>query len=117
MLRDRSDVTYAEVLSARDGDAYIYHIESTKGVDIRKSLFFALSAKSWALIGLEMLGMSLEDIFISVVEKTDESASGKKATRGGKRTRGQAPERDLAQSILDATAEKQKSIAPYEGEE
>ena len=116
MLRDRADVTYAEVLSARDGDAYIYHIESTKGVDIRKSLFFTLSAKGWALIGLEMLGMSLEDIFISVVDKTDEVAAPKK-TKGGKRARGQAPERDLAQSILDATAEKQKSVAPYEGEE
>ena len=114
MLRDRADVAYAEALGARDGDAYVYHIESTKGIDIRKSLFYALSAKGWPLIGLETLGMNLEDIFISVVDKTDESAAPKAK---GKKGRQRTFEKDLAQSILDATAAKQESIAPYEGDE
>lgn len=117
MLRDRADVAYAEALAARDGEAYVYHIESAKGVDIRKSLFYALSAKNWPLIGLETLGMNLEDIFITVVDQTDTSATDKKQQRSNKKGRSRTPEKDIAQSILDATAAKQESIAPYEGDE
>ena len=116
MLRDRADVAYAEALAARDGEAYVYHIESAKGVDIRKSLFYALSAKNWPLIGLETLGINLEDIFITVVDQTDESITNKKQQKG-KKGRSRTPEKDIAQSILDATAAKQESIAPYEGDE
>ena len=114
MLRDRTDIAYAEALAARDGEAYVYHIESAKGVDIRKSLFYALASKSWPLIGLETLGMNLEDIFITVVDKTD-GAEMPKSPKGGKKGRSRTFEKDLAQSILDATAAKQESIAPYEG--
>ncbi len=71
MLRSKPGIVYAEVLAERDGDAYTYTIESDYGVDIRKNLFYTLAEKGWALIGLEALGMSLEDIFISVVDKTD----------------------------------------------
>ena len=116
MLRARPDVVYAEVLAARDGEAYTYHVESTRGVDIRKSLFFAFSAKGWALIGMESLGMSLEDIFISVVDRTDEPAEGRYA-RKGKKVRGNSIETDIAQAIIDSTAKKQESIEPYQGEE
>ncbi len=116
MLRDRTDIAYAEALAARDGEAYVYHIESAKGVDIRKSLFYALASKGWPLIGLETLGMNLEDIFITVVDKTD-GAEMPKSPKGGKKGRSRTFEKDLAQSILDATAAKQESIAPYEGDE
>ena len=40
------------------------------GVDIRKSLFYTLSEKNWPLMGLEALGMNLEDIFITIVDQT-----------------------------------------------
>ena len=46
-------------------------VESEYGVDIRKKLFFELASRNWALIGLEALGMSLEDIFISVVDQSE----------------------------------------------
>ena len=116
MLRDRPDVVFAEALSARDGDAYIYHIESARGVDIRKSLFYALATKGWPLVGLETLGMNLEDIFITVVDKTDD-VTAKQSAKSSKKGRSRTFEKDLAQSILDATAAKQESIAPYEGDE
>ena len=64
MLRSRPGIVYAELLPQRDGDAYCYMIESEVGVDIRKSLFYTLAEKKWALIGLEAMGMSLEEIFI-----------------------------------------------------
>ena len=69
-LKSRPGIVYAELLAQRDGDAYTYMIESEVGVDVRKTLFFALAEKKWALIGLESLGMSLEDIFITIVDQT-----------------------------------------------
>ena len=116
MLRDRADVAYAEVLAARDGDAYIYHVESQRGVDIRKSLFFAFSAKGWPIVGMETLGLNLEDIFISVVDKTNAEGDTKKTAKS-RRQRTNTAEKDIAQSILDATAAKQEQIAPMEGDE
>jgi ABC-2 type transport system ATP-binding protein len=73
MLKSKPGIAYAEVLAERDGDAYTYTIESEYGVDIRKNLFFTLAEKGWALIGMEALGMSLEDIFITVVDKSESS--------------------------------------------
>ena len=72
MLKSKPGIVYAEALAERDGEAYTYAIESAPGVDIRKSLFFALAEKGWAMIGLEALGMSIEDIFISIVEQSSE---------------------------------------------
>lgn len=45
------------------------------GADVRKKLFFTLAQKGWAIIGLEAVGMSLEDIFISVVDRTEREKS------------------------------------------
>ncbi len=70
MLRSKPGIVYAEVLAQRDGDAYTYTIESEVGVDIRKNLFYTLAEKNWPLIGMEALGMSLEDIFITIVDQT-----------------------------------------------
>ena len=46
-------------------------IESDVGIDVRKTLFYTLAEKGWPLVGLESLGMNLEDIFISIVDTTD----------------------------------------------
>lgn len=45
MLKARSDVASVEALPTRDGDAYTYRVEGTRGIDIRKSLFYELAAK------------------------------------------------------------------------
>ena len=118
MLNARPDVSYVELLDARDGDAYTYMIESTRGVDMRKGLFHALAERGWPLVGLEAMGMSLEDVFISIVDGSAAEKETKKQKGNRRQSRnGRESERDLAQAILDATAEQQKHIAPYEGDE
>ena len=89
MLKSKPGIVYAEALSERDGEAYTYAIESAPGVDIRKSLFFALAENGWAMIGLEAVGMSIEDIFISIVDQTSEAKNRyeKKKTRSKAVTR------------------------------
>ena len=55
--------------SERDGDAVAFLIESERGIDVRKPLFYALAERSYPLLGLEALGASLEDVFLSIIAK------------------------------------------------
>lgn len=114
MLRSMHGISYAEALAERDGDAYTYMVESDYGVDIRKKLFFELSSRSWALIGLEALGMSLEDIFISVVDQSESNPNRVAASsRVSRRTKGKeksALEQEVGASLLE-NAKKQRAEA------
>jgi len=87
MLKSFQGITYVEALAERDGDAITYMIEAAPGQDIRQKLFFALAERSWPLIGLEALGLSLEDIFISVVDKSDSDTDTPRYTRRKNRSR------------------------------
>ena len=116
MLKSMNGIAYAEVLAQKDGDAYTYMIESESGVDVRKKLFFAAADKGWAIVGLEALGMSLEDIFINVVDKTeDEVVEAKsKRERGDKkrvrRTRSTL-EKDLAADLVSDAEQRREDAA------
>lgn len=102
-LKNMKGVVQAEQLAERDGDSTTFMIESEVGVDIRKTLFYMLSEKNWPLIGLEALGMNLEDIFISIVDTTNAPARGpKKRTVKGY----QSAEKSMANSIIEKTAAK-----------
>ncbi len=111
-LKSMTGISYVEALAQKDGDAYTYMIESDYGVDIRKKLFFFLAEKGWALVGLEALGMSLEDIFITVVDRTEEEkkAQSTRYTRTAPKKR--APkdrtslERDIAESMVEEAEQR-----------
>jgi len=69
-LRNREGILYAEILKdQRDSDSTSYLIEGQPNPksDLRKSLFFGLAEMGWPLVGLESVGLSLEDIFIKLV--------------------------------------------------
>lgn len=65
-LRSMNGVVKAELLSGAELDSGTFVIESESGLDIRKPLFNMLAKNNWPLIGLNALGMSLEDVFISL---------------------------------------------------
>jgi len=67
-IRSVQGVSYAEVLGNHDLDSTSFLVESEPGVDVRKAIFNLLSSKGWAIIGIEAMGVNLEDIFISVVD-------------------------------------------------
>ena len=95
MLKNRPGIKYVEQLAGKDGDAFIFAIESEYGVDVRKSLYYACVERNWPLIGLEALGMSLEDIFITIVDSANEQ----------KRTsRKKAPNKDQHESVETTVA-------------
>ena len=64
-------VKSVEATGQRDMDSYAFIVESDNGIDVRKSVFNLCSGKGWAIIGMEAFGMSLEDIFISAVNETE----------------------------------------------
>lgn len=71
LLKTLPGVVACEALAEREGDSVAFAIEAKSGIDIRKALFYALAEKHWPLMGLEALGMSLEDIFIKLVDKEE----------------------------------------------
>ena len=78
-----SGVAFVESFGRQDMDSITYHIKSSPGIDIRKSLFHTLAQRSWPIIGMEATGMNLEDIFISAVSENDEGT--KKNTKERKK--------------------------------
>lgn len=78
VLKGIGGVTRVDFVGPCDFDGTTFEIESEPGVDIRKSLFYALSRNDWPLIGIEALGATLEDIFISLVEKKEDKKQSKK---------------------------------------
>ena len=64
-------VISAELTGERELDSYTYIIEAERGTDIRKPVFYALAEKNWPLIGMEAVGMNLEEVFIKIMEKAN----------------------------------------------
>ena len=103
VLKELGGVTNAELLSDRDGDACTYMIESALGADVRKTLFFTLAERGWPLVGLETAGMNLEDIFISIVDSTDQPQR-RESRRKSARVAKDSAEQQLAHDIMKKTA-------------
>ena len=116
MLKVMNGIAYAEALAQKDGDAHTYMIESEPGIDIRKKLFFAAADKGWAIVGLEALGMSLEDIFINVVDKTEDEVVEAKSKRDRgvqkrvRRTR-TTLEKDIAKELVSDAEQRREDAA------
>lgn len=75
-IRSMNGVVKAEILSEQELDSTSFIIESEAGLDIRKPLFNMLASRNWPLMGLNAMGMNLEDIFISLT--VDPTVGGKK---------------------------------------
>ena len=79
LLKSIPGVVYAEVIGQRDGDSVAYLLESQENIDIRKPLFFALAEKRWPVIGMDVMGMDLEDVFLALISEKSQ----KKNKKGG----------------------------------
>ena len=114
MLKSKPGIVHAEALAQRDGDAYTFMIESEVGVDIRKSLFYTLAERKWPLIGMEALGMNLEDIFITIV---DQSSTKARYERRAQRTRSQGSiEAEVAKNIMAKTEKGDAELSDLFGD-
>ena len=78
-IREINGVSYVEMLGGGELDSTSFLIESQLGIDIRKSLFNRMASNGWQIVSLTSLGVALEDIFISLVDKAKDS--GKKSVK------------------------------------
>ena len=78
ILKAKQGITYVETMAEHELDSTSYMIESEPGVDIRKALFYIMAEKNFPIIGIEAMGVNLEDIFISLVDKPELSKTKKK---------------------------------------
>ncbi len=62
-------VISVEPTGERELDSYTYTVKSERGVDIRKPLFYSMSENGYPIIGLESVGMNLEEVFIKIMDK------------------------------------------------
>ncbi len=79
-LRGVKGVLDAEVTTDRDGDAYIYRLD-TAGADVRRAIFRACTEKNYPIIGIETAGGDLESIFMKLI---DRESGTNEVTRKGK---------------------------------
>ncbi len=84
-LRALPGVLSAESLGNLDADSFTFAIESNSSIDIRKPLFSMLSRNGWPLIGAEASNVNLEDVFLALINNTQDGA-GKKKRAGKKRS-------------------------------
>ena len=72
LIRSMVGIVSCELHGEREGDAFTYDIDSAQNIDIRKSLFRALAEKGWPMLGMEPIGMELEDIFLKLINAKGE---------------------------------------------
>ena len=82
-LKALQGISKVEYIGGADLDSHSFMIESDPGVDIRKTLFYALARNNWPLIGIDAMGATLEDIFISLVDKTNDKPKSKRGKTNG----------------------------------
>jgi len=81
-LNNVPGVVRADAVGERELDSFTYHIESEPGVDVRKPLFYTLSERGWPILGLEAVGMSLEDVFMKLMDAdAKKKSAGQRAKR------------------------------------
>lgn len=78
LLRSLPALQGASVIGKQDANSISYLIESDERIDARVPLFSALAAKGYALIGLEGMDMSLEDVFVRLVSNKEKKNEGKR---------------------------------------
>ena len=62
-------VTSVELTGERELDSYVYRLETERNTDVRKPLFYAMAEKNWPILGLEAVGMNLEEVFVRITER------------------------------------------------
>jgi len=70
-IREIPGVASADTTSEREADAFTFRIETEEGADVRRTLFSVMAEKNWPIIGLEIVSMNLEDVFIRVTERDE----------------------------------------------
>lgn len=65
-------------LGVREDGVYDFSVEAKKGEDIRREIFKRLAERSWPILSMRSSELTLEDIFLQLVDDTSKSDGGDK---------------------------------------
>ena len=68
-LRDRSGIVKVEEEGSRDSDSALYIVETERGIDVRKTVFYACAENNLPILEFAPAGAELEDVFLKLVDK------------------------------------------------
>ena len=69
-LKKTRGVASADVAKEHEiDDGVTYYVVSQPGVDVRKPIFNTMAERKFAIIGMDALGHTLEDVFIALVDR------------------------------------------------
>lgn len=105
-------ISRVEALTERDEDAVSYLVESGDGLDLRKKLFFTLAEKNYPIVGMETIGVNLEEVFLSVVDSAEQAPSARKRV-----VRRNRATQELGQALVENAEQKQAQAAADEKED
>lgn len=83
-LRSLNGVRSVEDTGDGDADGSVFSVEAERGVDVRKQMFNMLAAKGWPIMELTPRGMSLEEVFVRIMDEDERRRSAPKGRRGVK---------------------------------
>jgi ABC-2 type transport system ATP-binding protein len=72
-LRGVDGVKSADVLGVMENDSVDFLIEAQAGIDVRKPIFRSLANANWPILRLAPQDMSLEDIFVRLIDEDKKS--------------------------------------------
>jgi len=58
----------------QDGDVTVYQIQARQGLDLRPTVSRSIISNGWSLLNLQLVNMSLEEIFLKLTTTEEESA-------------------------------------------
>jgi ABC-2 type transport system ATP-binding protein len=70
-IREIQGVKYADIQGNKEPDTVDILVEAQKDIDIRKSLFFAMSRAQYPILMMKSMDMTLEDIFLHVTTEEE----------------------------------------------
>ncbi len=76
LLRSVDGVLYADVTVQSEKGAYDFLVESRPNVDVRKPMFAALAKAGYPILQLKTVELSLEEIFMRLVEEKRRADAG-----------------------------------------
>jgi ABC-2 type transport system ATP-binding protein len=105
VLRSVDGVQYAEATIQSERGSYDFLVEAQPNVDIRKPMFSALARAGYPILQLKSMELSLEDIFIKLVEE-------KKKTYTSISKQGKKPKQELHVNISEPASDALDDNAP-----
>lgn len=107
ILRNVEGVQFADVTMQAERGSYDFLVEARPNIDIRKPMFMALAKAGYPILQLKSMELSLEDIFIKLVEEKKRTGKQPKKAASG-------PIVNMSSGNISESSQKDSEEADYQ---